>query len=256
MTVRRQLFLAVGLLVLVVTGLGAWLVLANARLANLAMQTEVASRQATLAQRLTSKALLFRASRLSEPAVELRRTVEQFQQSLSALTGGGRVPVDAAGREFRYVEGVQDEEVSMIARRQQVLWQKTAKAVQTFLDSGGSDLAALQILTDNDTDLVTSTNEMTGRLVVMAADGVDRTRLLQLVSVFAALVAGAIVFLVGHRVSRAIAVLTASADAMSRGDLETPVPTDGAGETAELGRSLERMRISLKKAMELLGRRS
>ncbi len=252
MSVRRQLFLAVGVLVLVIVGLGVWLVLTNAGLAGLTMQTELASRQGTLAQRITNHALLFRETRDAEHAIDLRRTVAQFQESLWGLIAGGSVPVDAAGREYRVVPQVDDEQARQIARHQLGIWGATKLAADDFIDSGGSNAEALRRLVESDAELVASAGAMTGRLVAVAADAFDRLRLLQIISVIAALLAGAMVFLVGHRVSRSIALLTRSADVMSRGKLDTPVPTDGTGETAELGRSLERMRISLKKAMELL----
>ncbi|MCB9730244.1 MAG: HAMP domain-containing protein [Deltaproteobacteria bacterium] len=256
MTVRRQLFLAAGVLVLVIVSLGVWLVYTSADLASLTMQTELASRQGTLAQRVTNHALLFREHRDAERAMDLRRTVSQFQESLWGLLAGGRVPLDAAGREYRFVPPVDDEEARLVGRRQLAIWRVTRAAADTFVDSGGSDADALALLTTNDAELVAAAGEMTGRLVIVASDWVDRIRLLQIISVIASLITGAIVFLVGHRVSRSIAVLTSSADVMSRGKLDLPVPVNGTGETAELGRSLERMRISLKKAMDLLERKS
>ncbi|MEZ4268471.1 MAG: HAMP domain-containing protein [Myxococcota bacterium] len=255
MSVRRQLFLAVGVLVLVIVGLGIWLVATNASLASLTMQTELSSRQGTLAQRITNHALLFRENRDAEHAVDLRRTVVQFQESLWGLLAGGRVPLDAAGREYRYVPGVEDEQARQVARAQLAIWRVTKLAADEFIDSGGSNAEALRKLAANDAELVASAGAMTGRLVTVAAEAVDKIWLLQIISVISALLAGAMVFLVGHRVSRSISLLTSSADVMSRGKLDTPVPTNGTGETAELGRSLERMRISLKKAMELLERK-
>lgn len=252
MSVRRQLFVAVGVLVLIIVSLGGWLIAINAGLTRLTMQTELASRQGTLAQRITNHALLFRESRDAEHAADLRRTVAQFQESLWGLIAGGRVPLDAAGREYRHIPAVEDEQARQIARHQLGIWRATKLASDDFIDSAGSNADVLRRLGENDAELVASAGAMTGRLVAVAADGMERIRMLQIVSVIAALLAGAMVFLVGHRVSRSIALLTRSADVMSRGKLDTPVPTDGTGEIAELGRSLERMRISLKKAMELL----
>jgi HAMP domain-containing protein len=55
-------------------------------------------------------------------------------------------------------------------------------------------------------------------------------------------------------IARPIVGLTAVADRISKGDLETPVRVDARDEIGELARSLERMRLSLKAAMARLTR--
>jgi len=53
---------------------------------------------------------------------------------------------------------------------------------------------------------------------------------------------------------RPIKRLTATAEKISKGDLDAPLDVDSGGEIGDLARSLERMRASLKVATNLLGR--
>ena len=70
------------------------------------------------------------------------------------------------------------------------------------------------------------------------------------------LVGMVIAALLARSIIRPIIGLTALADKMSRGDLETPVDIKSADEIGQLAYSLERMRASLKAAMVHLSRRT
>jgi HAMP domain-containing protein len=75
-----------------------------------------------------------------------------------------------------------------------------------------------------------------------------------------ALIAGAVVMgivvsiFLAQRIIRPVLGLTAAADKISKGNLDTPITVQSADEIGELARSLERMRTSLKAAMTRLSR--
>ena len=75
-----------------------------------------------------------------------------------------------------------------------------------------------------------------------------------------ALIAGVIVMgivlsvFLAQRIIRPVLGLTAIADRISKGNLDTPIAVQSADEIGELARSLERMRTSLKAAMARLSR--
>lgn len=75
-----------------------------------------------------------------------------------------------------------------------------------------------------------------------------------------ALIAGAVVMgiiasvFLAQRIIRPVLGLTAAADKISKGNLDTPVAIESSDEIGELARSLERMRTSLKAAMARIRR--
>jgi methyl-accepting chemotaxis protein len=64
-----------------------------------------------------------------------------------------------------------------------------------------------------------------------------------------------IIYAYSSSVIRPIRLLSEVADKISMGDLEVTVNVEGEGEVARLGQSIERMRTSVKTAMERLEKR-
>jgi len=83
-----------------------------------------------------------------------------------------------------------------------------------------------------------------------------RRVLLPIVSLIAAAVVACMVssILLTRRIIRPILGLVAVADEISKGNLDATVALDSKGEVGELARSLERMRTSLKVAINRLSR--
>ncbi len=65
----------------------------------------------------------------------------------------------------------------------------------------------------------------------------------------------AVIYALSSSIVRPIRRLSEAADRISMGDLEAPVETEGEGEVARLGQSIERMRTSVKTALERLEKR-
>lgn len=70
-----------------------------------------------------------------------------------------------------------------------------------------------------------------------------------------AILGGLAFFLVARTISRPIRSLTDAAQRISLGQIDIPIDVKGGGEIAELSASLERMRFSIKSAIERLRRR-
>jgi HAMP domain-containing protein len=65
----------------------------------------------------------------------------------------------------------------------------------------------------------------------------------------------AVIYALSSSIVRPIRRLSEAADRISMGDLEAPVEAEGEGEVARLGQSIERMRTSVKTALERLEKR-
>ena len=71
----------------------------------------------------------------------------------------------------------------------------------------------------------------------------------------ALIVAAAAAYLISRGIVRAAAHLSLAAESISRGDLEVPIEVNTGDEMEALAESIERMRVSLKTAIELLHKR-
>ncbi len=248
LSIHTQLFLVVTPLVVLVVTLAAGMLHLTHTLATGTRHADVAGRQRALTHRIVADAARYHATRAPSDMARLASSVALFDRSLAALLEGG--PIDSASGDD--LPPIEDREARRAAMRQLQLWGGAALAAQRLLASGGADEAASRDLAAAETGLFDAANEVTHRLTVAAA---DRGRLMmgiQLALLVFAVLAAVAAALVGRRISLSIARLTQAADAMSRGRLDAPVPTDGTGELAVLGKSLDRMRVSLAKAMRLL----
>jgi len=76
-----------------------------------------------------------------------------------------------------------------------------------------------------------------------------------IVGIFAIIIGTFLSLFLGQSMSRPIVSLTEAADAISLGDLSKPVTVNTKDEIGDLAKSIDRMRMSLQKAMERLKRR-
>ncbi|WP_457600844.1 c-type heme family protein [Hydrogenivirga sp.] len=67
------------------------------------------------------------------------------------------------------------------------------------------------------------------------------------------LMSGIILVILNFRVFKPIEVLRNRAEKISKGDIEEPIPYQSENEIGRLARAIERMRVSLKKVMDMIG---
>jgi HAMP domain-containing protein len=115
-------------------------------------------------------------------------------------------------------------------------------AATTYIDEFGKPGAAI----------LSKMNQMEG---VYAAQYGRRVALFLVIVLLDLVVLLGVIYLYSTSVVRPIRQLSDVADRISMGDLEAPVTVEGKGEVARLARSIERMRMSVKTAIERLERK-
>lgn len=80
-------------------------------------------------------------------------------------------------------------------------------------------------------------------------------RITLIVSIFAIIIGTLLSIFLGRSINRPIVSLTKTADAISLGDLSKPVIVNSKDEIGDLAKAIDRMRMSLQKAMERLRKR-
>jgi HAMP domain-containing protein len=251
-TIRTQLSLTVGVLVIAIV-----LVSAGELAATYKYSTEVsafsrlAGRLQTLSQQVAKEALLYAQTRDAAAGAGLGKSADEFALTLAALTDGGAVAMgDDAGTET--ITAVNDGLAHALAKQTGVYWGEMDRAIHNLSAAGGGDPAALDYIVRNTPVLSRSVTSLGNRLTGLIVERARHMMIVQALILLFSLAAGLITTIIGTRISKSIEDLTAHADAISQGQSDEPVPTNGPGEVGKLGKSLDRMRISLNKAMKML----
>ncbi|MCJ7716488.1 MAG: HAMP domain-containing protein [Anaerolineales bacterium] len=119
----------------------------------------------------------------------------------------------------------------------------------------------MQIINPKFNDLIKPELEGLARLTELErANAVTNSFVAQMVLVLSVVVGIVLIFVIigamvfSGRVLSSVTNIINAANAISRGDLDVPIDVDQAGEMGELAKAIDRMRISLKAAIERLRR--
>ena len=127
-------------------------------------------------------------------------------------------------------------------------------ACQKLLDSEGADGAALDRAVVSSGELADAAGALTARLLSVSMTTLGRLELIEGAVITLGVLAGIVALEIGRRISTAVVRLTERSEAISQGNVDLPIDVPGPAEIGSLGKSIDRMRISLKKSMELLRR--
>ncbi len=221
----------------------------------------LSGRQRMLTQKMTKETLVFAdlANRGSATAAELDKwktqvtaTSKVFETTLFALRDGGNAPTNLAMTQFRNSPPAETAAIKAQLDTVAGLWGPFKVKIQAVLDSQGGDAAALDYLVKNNVALLGEMNKVVGQMQAQAETKVSLMVNVQGVAVaIGLLIVGVGVVVTRSKIVGPLQQLSHAAEGMSKGDLDQQVPKGGLTEIAILGSSLDRMRVSFSKMMEM-----
>lgn len=253
MSIRLHLLVSVGLVLLLVIAAAGGMLHVTIAQSQAAAQIDVAGRQQGLVQRLAKEALLYARSKKADDAARLKVTMAQLEKGASALAGGGKVAM-ADGVE-RDLAALDDAQALGLARKQLELWTPLKEACLRLVDAEGADVAALDKVIASSAEVEAGAGALFARLLSVGASTLGRLEAIEAVVITLGVLAGIVALEIGRRITNAVVKLTEKSDAISQGQVDLPIDVPGPAEIGSLGKSLDRMRISLKKSMEMLQKR-
>ncbi len=200
--------------------------------------------QGIIAERTVKEALLF------DTAPSLARR-DQLLASIAAFERGH------TGLRRRAPNGLRERAANAVTERldeAKWLWIDQAEALNRLANNDGGYHDTVQTINETNPKLLQTLSAAAVRADWVAERNVRQLQAIQLsVLAVGVLLAIAAMFL-ALRIGSSLRRLRNTADAISRGHVDDPVTATGVGEIRDLARSFERMRLSLRKAMELLDR--
>ena len=134
------------------------------------------------------------------------------------------------------------------------LWIDQAEALTQLANEEAGYHRAVRSITQTNPELLETLSAAAVRADLVVARNVRRLEGIQLAVLAMGVLIALAAIVVSVRLGASLRRLRDVADAISRGDVDSPVGVQGIGEIRDLSRSFERMRLSLQKAMELIER--
>jgi nitrate/nitrite-specific signal transduction histidine kinase len=133
------------------------------------------------------------------------------------------------------------------------LWNPIQTNIQHVLETNGQDLTAMNYVIENNVFLLLAIDRAVSLMQYNAERKVALMVKIQAVAIgIGALIVILSLLLLRKSVVKPIGALIQAADSMSKGDLQKEILSSGMKEIADLSRSLNRMRVSLIKMMEIV----
>ena len=220
----------------------------------------LSGRQRMLSQKMTKEVLIY-YTQAKEGSItgqriwekQLRSTMKVFDVTLMALKDGGAAPLDLKMEEYRVTPPASNEEIRQQLETVVSLWLPIKRKISRVLESKGEDEAAVKFVIDNNGELL---NNMNKAVFLMQYDAERKVKLMvksQMVAIGLGLIIIVLsLFALKRSVVRPIKALIEAAESMSKGDLKTEIRSAGMQEVSDLASSLNRMRVSLLKMMDLV----
>jgi HAMP domain-containing protein len=253
MSIRLHLMVSVGLVLLLVIAAAGGMLHVTIAQSQAAAQIDVAGRQQGLVQRLAKEVLAYARGKKTDDAARIKATMAQIEKGATALASGGKVAM-ADGVE-RDVPALDDAQALGLARKLVELWAPLKEACQKVIDTEGGDVASVDKAVALTTDVDAGAGALFARLLSVGASTLGRLEAIEAVIITLGVLAGIVALEIGRRITNAVVKLTEKSDAISQGQVDLPIDVPGPAEIGSLGKSLDRMRISLKKSMEMLQKR-
>lgn len=253
MSIRLHLLLSVGLVLLLVIATAGGMLHVTIVQSRAATQIDVAGRQQALAQRMARSALELSRSKRADDGARLEAALAQFERGAAALASGGKAAMTDGGE--RDVLAVDDAQAIDLARKQVQHLAPLRGACEALIRSEGTDVTALDRVLASTSELEPEAGAIFSRLLSVGASTLGRLEVIEGVVITLGVLAGIVALEIGRRITNAVAKLTERSDAISQGQVDLPIDVPGPAEIGSLGKSIDRMRISLKKSMEMLQKR-
>lgn len=244
MSIRLHLLFSVGFVLLLVIAAAGGMLHVTIAQTYAAQQIAVAARQETLSQQIPKTALVYARTKNAADAAQLKLALASFDKSAKALLEGGDI------------FALEDAQAVALGKRVAELITPVRNAAQKLLDTEGADAAAIDELVKSSPELHDKSAQLTDRMFAVSKQTLLRLEMIEAAVITLGLLAGIVALEIGRRISTAVVRLTERSEQISQGNVDLPIDVPGPAEIGSLGKSLDRMRISLKKSMELLQRRS
>ncbi|MBI2392216.1 MAG: HAMP domain-containing protein [Deltaproteobacteria bacterium] len=254
MSIRLHLLFSVGFVLLLVIAAAGGMLHVTLAQTEAAAQIAVAARQPTLSQQVAKQSLVYARSRTAADATQLKALMASFERSAKVLIEGGKIAVDGGAE--RDVPALDDALAADLGKRELELWGPTRAACQKLIDSEGTDVAALDEIVRLNGELLDKSNALIERMFAVSKRTLGRLLMIEAAVITLGLLAGIVALEIGRRISTAVVRLTEKSEAVSQGNVDLAIDVPGPAEIGSLGKSLDRMRISLKKSMEMLQRKA
>lgn len=245
MSIRLHVFFSVGFVLLLVIAAAGGMLHVTIAQSDAAAQIALAARQQTVTQQIPKQALIYARSKSAADASQLKAALASLDASAKTLVDGDR-DVAALDDGYAIVLGKRVLELSTPVRT----------AAAKLLESEGSDVAALDEILRLSPELLDKSTALTDRLFAVSKRTLGRLQMIEAAVITLGILAGFVALEIGRRISTAVVRLTEKSEAISQGNVDLAIDVPGPAEIGSLGKSLDRMRISLKKSMEMLQRRA
>jgi methyl-accepting chemotaxis protein len=220
----------------------------------------LSGRQRMLSQKMTKETLIFfnLAGRGADAELAIWKeqvlsTIKVFHVTLNALKDGGAAPLNLSMSKHRDVPPAATSEIREQLEKVVFLWKPIQTNIQHVLETNGQDLSAMNYVIDNNVALLQAMDRAVFLMQYNAERKVALMVKIQAVAIgFGALIVILSLLLLRKSVVKPIGTLIQAADLMSKGDLQREILSSGMKEIADLSRSLNRMRVSLIKMMEIV----
>jgi methyl-accepting chemotaxis protein len=261
-TILGRTILSFMAFILLLVGILATTIMVTGQQKDDGLIVNLSGRQRMLSQKMTKETLIFYNMARQESRSEANRWKEQvistmkvFEVTLYALKDGGDAPLDLKMASFRNAPPAGTEEIKQQLDKVVALWLPIKQNITQVLDSAGKDETAMEFVIANNVNLLSNMNEA---VFLMQYDAERKVQLMVITQVVAIGI-GILIVILSLMVIRASVVapiksLIESAKLMSKGDLQSEIKSSGLAEIAELSSSLNRMRISFIKIMDMVNK--
>lgn len=256
MSIRLHLLFSVGFVLLLVIAAAGGMLHVTIAQTDAAAQIAVASRQQTLAQQVGKQALVFARSKSALEGKQLEAALAAFERGNKALLEGGNAPAGIDGTGDQKVPALDDANAIALGHKMTEVSTTLRAAVTKLLKADPIDNVLVDDVVHLSGDLLASSSALTERLFATSRNTLGRLELVEGAVITLGLLAGIVALEIGRRISTAVVRLTEKSEAISQGQVDLPIDVPGPAEIGSLGKSLDRMRISLKKSMEMLQKKT
>jgi methyl-accepting chemotaxis protein len=220
----------------------------------------LSGRQRMLSQKMIKETLIFFSlagrgadAELAKWKEQVLSTMKVFHVTLNALKDGGAAPLDLSMSKYRDAPPAATNEIREQLEKVVFLWNPIQTNIQHVLETNGQDLSAMNYVIENNVALLQAMDRAVSLMQYDAERKVAMMVKIQAVAIgIGALIVILSLLLLRKSVVKPIGALIQAADSMSRGDLQREILSSGMKEIADLSRSLNRMRVSLMKMMEMV----
>jgi len=213
----------------------------------------IAGRQRMLSQKVVKEALLFDSAPSPEQKALVAEMGALFEASHRGLRHGGSVPLKLDGSVPTLIDGVDgNAEIANQLDTVEGLWADQRDAVALLVDDKNNLAPERAAIASVSLEVLGAMNAAVGRAQAVAEAKQASIRMVNAVAVVGGLLLAIAAVFVAVGIGGSLRRLQMAADAISTGDLDSPVPSMKLGEIRDLSASFERMRTSLGQAMSML----